>query len=90
MENCIKKPLTVLRDEFILKLSDLINNSGVPFILVEPIIKDVYDQVVSLNKQQLEMERAEYEKRLKESSGKVDAVSDSSEKNEHKTSILQN
>lgn len=40
-----KKPITVIRGEFIAALTDLINNSGLPPFVVEPILKDFYADV---------------------------------------------
>lgn len=64
MEEKFEKPITVVRQEFIDTLSDCINNCGLPWFVVEPILKDMYLEVKSLSQKQYEIEMAEYGKRL--------------------------
>jgi hypothetical protein len=65
MNKKIEKPITVIRQEFIDTLSDVINNSKLPLFIVEPILRDMYLEVKSLSQQQYEFEKAEYESRLR-------------------------
>ena len=75
MENNIKqtipeKPLLVARDEFIEKLVDLINNSGLPMVVVEPILNNVCSTVHATVQQQFEREKAAYTKEMAEAADK--------------------
>ena len=47
MENAeqIMKPMSVARAEFINSLTDLINNSMLPPFIIEPILKDMYNDI---------------------------------------------
>ena len=65
MEKKIEKPITVARQEFIDKISDVINNCNLPLFIVEPIMRDVYLEIKSLSQKQYEMDKEEYESKLK-------------------------
>ena len=65
MKEKIEKPITVARQEFIDAISDTINKSGLPLFIIEPILKDVYLEVKSLSQKQYEIDRDEYESKLK-------------------------
>lgn len=53
----IQKPLSILRQEFIENLVDTINHSGIPLLMVEPIVADVLTQVRRTNEDQLKADR---------------------------------
>ena len=57
----ITKPITVVRQEFIEKMVNEINTCGLPLFVVEPILKDLLNEVNATVKQQYEMEKAQYE-----------------------------
>jgi hypothetical protein len=61
----IQKPITIMRQEFAEKISDVINNCNLPLFIIEPILKDVYLEVKSLSQKQYEMDKDEYESKLK-------------------------
>lgn len=65
-EKNIIKPLSVARADFVSSLAELINNSMLPPIIIEPIIKDIYNEISALSQRQLEKDREEYEAKLKE------------------------
>ena len=44
--------LIIKQEEFNKELAELINKSGLPAFIVEPILKDYYNQVVELKNQQ--------------------------------------
>jgi len=52
MEELVRKPMSVARVEFMTALTDLINNSGLPAYVIEPIIKDTYVDVRKISQQQ--------------------------------------
>lgn len=65
MENkTINKPLTVAREELVTGLTNLINHSNLPPILIEPILASLYAQVQQALAQQYASEKAQYEKAL--------------------------
>ena len=65
MKEKIEKPITMIRQEFIDKISNDINNSNLPLFIIEPILKDIYMEVKSLYARQCEMEKVEYENKIK-------------------------
>lgn len=60
----ITKPITVVRQEFIEKMVDEINTCGLPLFVVEPILKDLLNEVSIAVKRQYETEKAQYEQAL--------------------------
>jgi hypothetical protein len=60
----IKKPLSVVRQEFIEKIVEEINNCGLPLFVVEPILKDLLNEVSASVKKQYEIEKVQYEQAL--------------------------
>lgn len=54
------KPMTVARQEFIKGLADLINNSMLPPFVIEDVLKDTYNKMAVLSKQQLENDTKSY------------------------------
>ena len=62
--NMVNKPVTVLREEFIMNMSNLINNSGLPLFVIEPIVRDMLMEINAAVKRQYEMEKAQYEQAL--------------------------
>lgn len=64
MENEILKPMSVARAEFISSLTDLINTCMLPPFVIEPVLKDMYNEVHSMSKQQLELDTKRYNEQL--------------------------
>ena len=62
--NAINKPVMLLREDFIMNLSDLINESGLPLFVVEPILGEVLSNVNIELKKQYEYEKMQYEQAL--------------------------
>lgn len=61
----IQKPTSVLRKEFINNMVALINESGLPFFVIEPILKDLHETVSAESERLYQMEKAQYEEALK-------------------------
>ena len=61
----IEKPITIIRQEFIDAISNDINNCNLPLFVIEPILRDVYLEIKTLSQKQYEMDKAEYESKLK-------------------------
>ena len=60
----ITKPIIVVRQEFIEKIVEEINTCELPLFVVEPILKDLLDEVSTAVKRQYETEKAKYEQAL--------------------------
>ena len=58
------KPITILRQEFIDKITAEVNACGLPMFVVEPIIKDLLSAVSSAARQQYELDVKQYEQQL--------------------------
>lgn len=56
----IMKPISVARNEFINNLTDLINNSMLPPFVIEDVLKDTYNKILLVAKQQLEEDTKRY------------------------------
>lgn len=65
MEKEIKKPITIARQEFIDAISNDINNCNLPLFIIEPILRDMYLEIKTLSQKQYEMDKEEYESKLK-------------------------
>ena len=70
----MNKPITVAREEVKEKIADVINNSGLPAFIIEPILSDFLIEVRNVAKQQYEYDKHQYELALKNEDGKVDNV----------------
>ena len=55
------KPLSVRKEEFESSLVQLINNSGLPSYILEPIVKNYYSELKELSQIQTKQEREQYE-----------------------------
>lgn len=60
----MQKPIMVARKEFIEKMTNVINESGLSMLVVEPILRDLLDEVRLSLKQQYELELKQYEESL--------------------------
>ena len=56
----ILKPMSIIRNEFINNLTDLINNSMLPPFVIEDVLKDTYNKISVISKQQLEDDMKKY------------------------------
>lgn len=59
-----EKPITLVREDFINNIIDTCNNSGLPFFMIEDIMKDLIQQIHAAAKQQLEEDRKKYQAEL--------------------------
>lgn len=65
--NEIQKPITIARSEFISDITSLINNSGLPPFIIEPILKDMLYDVKLMAQRQLEQDTARYNEMIAKS-----------------------
>lgn len=78
----VRKPIMLLRQEFFINLTNLINNSGLPLFCIEPILKDVLNGVNMELDKQYRIEKMQYEKALEDINGEQDERGKISEKTE--------
>lgn len=60
----MRKPLIIARNEFMQQLIQAANDSGLPFVVMEYVVRDFYDEVRNTASKQYENEKEEYEKLL--------------------------
>lgn len=60
------KPISLIRKETVIKITKVIEESGLPLLVLEPIIKDLYMQIQQAMVQQTVAEEEEYNKSLTE------------------------
>lgn len=60
------KPISLIRKETVVKITKVIEESGLPLLVLEPIIKDLYMQIQQAMVQQTIAEEEEYNKSLTE------------------------
>jgi hypothetical protein len=64
MKETIQKPITVIRQEFIEKLVNEVENCQLPLFVIEPILQDLLNMVKVASQKQYEAEKAQYEEQL--------------------------
>ena len=68
----MNKPITVAREETKAKIAEVINTSGLPAFIIEPILSDFLMEVKSVAKQQYEYDKQQYLEFLKNNEEKKD------------------
>lgn len=61
-----QKPISIVINDFKQDLMNYISNAGLPPAIIEPIVKDIYQQIVEISKQELERDMVEYQKNQQE------------------------
>lgn len=69
----MNKPANLIVEETKENIVKTINESGLPPFLVEPILKDLYNQINILKQQELEQSKKQYEDSLKQEEKKKGA-----------------
>ena len=59
-EAIAKKPLSVARNDLMNNMVDAINNSYLPIMIVEYVVKDLYMEVRAMAQKQYDKEQEEY------------------------------
>lgn len=62
----MNKPSTIIYEEFKQELANLINNSGLPAFIIEPVLRDYLNEVGLMVQRQYMADKAAYEKALAE------------------------
>lgn len=58
------KPVSMMRDEFVQGLINLANNSGLPAIIMEYVVRDFYQDIRATAAKQYEQEKQQYQDEL--------------------------
>lgn len=58
----IDKPLIIAKEELCQKITQAMNESGIPLFIIEYILKDILNDIHNINQQILENEKMNYEK----------------------------
>lgn len=61
----MNKPADLIVEETKEELTKIINKSGLPPFLLEPLIKDIYNQISFLKQKELEKSKKDYQESLK-------------------------
>lgn len=62
----MNKPSTIIYEEFKQNLANLINDSGLPAFIIEPVLRDYLNEVRLMAQRQYQADKAAYEKSLTE------------------------
>ena len=60
----MEKPIMLVREEFVQNISNVINQSGLPAFVIEPILKDILVDITQIARRDYEQSKAEYEASL--------------------------
>ena len=66
----MNKPVSIVREEFKNDLINLINNSRLQLFIIEPILQEIFMEVRTVAKNQLELDKKKYEESLMMESAK--------------------
>ncbi len=58
----VDKPLIIAKEELCQKITQAMNESGIPLFIIEYILKDILNDIHNINQQILENEKMNYEK----------------------------
>ena len=67
----MNKPANLIVEETGEKIAKIINESGLPPFLLEPLLKEIYKQISFLKQKELENSKKDYEESLKEKKKEV-------------------
>lgn len=56
----MEKPTILLKNEFVKKITDDINNSNLPAFIIRLILQDILQQVLTLEKKETDLEESRY------------------------------
>lgn len=62
----MNKPLSVVYEEFKQELANVINNSGLPPLMIEPVLQNFLSETRLAMQRQYQLDRAEYAKSLED------------------------
>lgn len=62
----MNKPIQLIIADFRKELSNAINNTHLPMVCIIPVVKDLYEQCVLIEKEQFRQAEEEYTQNIKE------------------------
>lgn len=65
----MEKPISLKLRDFKNDAVNLVNNSGLPLFIIEPILKDIYNAVQAKVEQEYQQDKVKYEQSLNEEKG---------------------
>lgn len=68
----MNKPITIVREETKEQIADVINNSGLPAFVIEPILQEFLTEVRNVAKRQYEYDKQQYDSFIKSKEEKKD------------------
>lgn len=68
MDNNVNKPITIIREEFINTITNMVNDSCLPPFILEPIFKDIHAQIKLAEQKQLESDIRNYNEAISKQS----------------------
>lgn len=68
----MEKTITMLMTETRQKLADVVNNSGLPFCVLESIIQNLYNEIHMYSEQQLQQDNLVYQQKMLEAQENLD------------------
>lgn len=83
--NEVTKPTLVAREEFMEQLVNLVNDSGLPLVLIEPIIDGLASNIKQAIANQLVQEKEKYAKELAKAKEEEEKVAKAAPKVKAKT-----
>ena len=60
----MNKPITIMYEDFKQELANLINNSGLPAFMIEPVLQNYLNETKIAVKKQYELDKLQYEKNI--------------------------
>lgn len=69
-DNIVQKPLSIVRSEFINSITQLVNTSTLPLVIIESVLKDVYGDVHLLCQKQLIEDTKRYNEQISQQNTK--------------------
>lgn len=75
----MNKPITLVVEETKTKLADIINNSGLPPFVIEPILSTFLQEAHAASKRQYEIDKIQYEQAIAKEQEDSDKDIDKSE-----------
>lgn len=63
-ERQMVKPMTLIREEFITNLVELINSSSLPYFIIEDILKNFLNEIHMASLHQIEMDKKRFSQEI--------------------------
>lgn len=70
----ITKPITIVREEFVDNIANLINTSTLPFFVIEDVLKNFLKEVHIASQHQMEVDKQRYNQEILKSQLQIDGL----------------